>query len=479
MIFNNSYHNPVFKQPRSIGKSNLELHNNSQISHSSTNKYIDFVSWLNNSVEPMAFTNDSNQTDELLMSGINHFPPKAIDLIDWLNNSFEPIAFINHSNQTDELLRSAFNKYLETEGLFQKNQSSFKIDEELWIKRFYLIIDGFAISIVASIGIIINMIGTFRLLSTRSERTKMYNLLLSSILIFDTFFLGFQILRTVQTYFISISANYLRPYYVLISSGVRFTFLSSILMLVALAHSRYHAITTPFRQRILLLSWKKRRNLFLTYLIPTIILSMIFTLPISWEIETGLHLIPSKLRLNPYYSIFFVGVLNLGLTGLLPVVYLIYITYNIVTQMKKQNRIIRKNQASVSKIRSDQCNQDDKVSKNFVSMIILYVLLHSLRIITCIGEVLVVVMPNKDDSNLQLGYGIPKWLQIVAPISDLCTVLNASINIIIYKYLTTLFTYCPVCNSNSFQNSCPSEATSTRRNSQPPNNLQNMEMVNM
>ena len=52
---------------------------------------------------------------------------------------------------------------------------------------------------------------------------------------------------------------------------------------------------------------------------------MIVTLPVFWEVEDTIDLIeeetqdimPSSLRLHPYYSIFYVGVVNLGLLGLL------------------------------------------------------------------------------------------------------------------------------------------------------------------
>ena len=53
-----------------------------------------------------------------------------------------------------------------------------------YLSTLYLVIDGFASPILASIGIILNVLGVC-VLSTRSRRRKMFNLLLSTLLIFD------------------------------------------------------------------------------------------------------------------------------------------------------------------------------------------------------------------------------------------------------------------------------------------------------
>ena len=104
-----------------------------------------------------------------------------------------------------------------------------------------------------------------------------------------------------------------------------------------------------------------------------------------------------------------------------------------------------------------------KISKTLVVVMIVFLLLNSLRILTAGGEFLFLfVVPNKDDLAIVLGYGVPTWLQVIAPIGELCTVLNATINIIIYKYLksTACLRNCPTCIPNCFGNVPPQEIPS-------------------
>ena len=68
---------------------------------------------------------------------------------------------------------------------------------------------------------------------------------------------------------------------------------------------------------------------------------------------------------------------------------------------------------------------------------------------------------NKSSYCLQLGYGIPEWLQIISIMSNLCTVIGCSINTIIYNCLksTSLLNPLPscICNCLEHQNPPPSD----------------------
>ena len=90
---------------------------------------------------------------------------------------------------------------------------------------------------------------------------------------------------------------------------------------------------------------------------------------------------------------------------------------------------------------------NDNVSKTCVVLIVIFITLHCPRVITSVGEFFVAARPNKDEVAQQLGHGVPIWLQALALISELCTMLNACLNIIIYKYMTsaTVLQYCPSC----------------------------------
>ena len=69
-------------------------------------------------------------------------------------------------------------------------------------------------------------------------------------------------------------------------------------------------------------------------------------------------------------------------------------------------------------------------------MIFTFIILHSLRIATNIGELIILFAKNKNsDHELQHERGTPNWLEIVATLSDICMVVNAFINYVIYHYL--------------------------------------------
>ena len=181
------------------------------------------------------------------------------------------------STRTDELSAyyvDMFNNSIQHVHL-ESNTSSQPIDlsslftDEFVSTTFYLGISGYATLIVAIIGIIQNTAGIC-LLSNRSRRRNMFNMLLSTTLLFDTSFLVFHTLGCIQAYFVSLPANYIKSCYIFTNSGERFSLISSILMVLALGHSRYHAVKRPFKQRLLLISWKRRRKQFLKYIILSI-----------------------------------------------------------------------------------------------------------------------------------------------------------------------------------------------------------------
>ena len=85
------------------------------------------------------------------------------------------------------------------------------------------------------------------------------------------------------------------------------------------------------------------------------------------------------------------------------------------------------------------CN---KVSKTILVTLISFILLHSLRLITSVGELITILGRNKiSDNDLQHGLGIPKWLQIVMPFNSLCLVIHSSTNYLLYLYLNSTIKY--------------------------------------
>ena len=339
-----------------------------------------------------------------------------------------------------------------------------KIAKDLNMDLFLLVLDTYGTLILAAIGIFVNIIGCYQLLR-RSERKKMISLMLVSILSFDILYLAFKLVRSVE-YFIPVPNEYLSPYYTLADAGARFSLTDSILMMVAIGRVRYQAVRKPIHQRIFLSSRNKRLQELLKYLIPTVILSLAFTFPIYFEMDNepiqlggdAVQSSSSKIRFSPLYSFFVLGIWNFVLLGVLPFVCLIYFSCKMITHTRKNQLPSREDPNAMGIINETS----EKITKSLVAIIVLFIILHSPRLISSVGEYYFLTIPNKDQIAIELGYGIPIWLKVLGPINEFCTVLNACLNIIIYRYLNCsgILRYClmrvPSCFSTSTRTRIPS-----------------------
>ena len=365
---------------------------------------------FSNAFEMSTSNNDSIANDEIL--GYTN-PPRRISIF----NETKDI-----SASLDNILQNRFN--ISKDALTVNK--SYESDLENTGMNLNLYIGGYCTLTITVIGFVLNMVGIY-LLSRREGLKNIFNIMLVINLIFDTIYLVFQATRSVSTHFISSSHPSTVTSYILTNSGERFTYISSVLMLIALTHSRYQAATSPYEYRQIKRRWSKRRTQLLKYLVPTIFVATCFSIPVIFEIDTEevfsvegrvTEVIPSKLRLNPYYSIFLKGGLNLGILGLVPCLSFLYFTYHIVKSL---------NQRSLN---------NHKASKTLIFMIISFVLLHSLRMVTNIGEIILLFNKNKISVyDLQHDCSIPEWLEITAILGNICMVINASLNYLIYHFL--------------------------------------------
>ena len=372
-----------------------------------------------------------NQVSELIVSNAFNMStfnsePMADDKILGYPNRPQPLSFFNETKEIaaslDYLLQNRSNISKDTHTANQSDES----DLESFTINLNLYIGGYFTLTTTIVGFVLNIIGIY-LLSRRQGLQNIFNIMLIINLIFDTTYLIFQATRSVNTHFISSSNPPTATSYVLTNSGERFTYIASVLMLIALTHSRYQAATSPHEYRQIKRLWSKRRNQLLKYILPIIFVASFFTIPVMFEIETEevfwdkdqiTKVIPSKLRLNPYYSIFLKGGLNLGLLGVVPCFSFLYFTYHIVQSL---------NQRSMD---------NHKASKTLIFMIISFILLHSLRMVTNIGEIILLFNKNKISVyDLQHDRKIPEWLEITAILGNICMVINASINYLIYHFL--------------------------------------------
>ena len=331
---------------------------------------------------------------------------------------------------------------------------------------WFFYVAGFATLVIACIGLLLNASGIYFLFRKKGHK-NMFNILLIVNLVFDTMYLAFQTARSLNTHFISFTTSPSATYYILANSSERFTYIASVLSLVALAHSRYQVVTDPYKGRRIKLFWSVRRRQLMTYLLPTIFIATSFTVPVIFEIDTAIltsseeetvHIIPSEIRSSPYYSIFVIGLLNVVVLGIFPFFSLLYYTFYIKKSLNQRFSFIQSHPVKNTRegktfhydnaVASENSERDlkrrysntnnDKASKTLFLMIFTFVLLHSLRLVANVGELIVVIGKDKTSNNdLQQGQGIPEWLQVVATLGNMFMTLNASVNYLIYLYLNS------------------------------------------
>ena len=354
-----------------------------------------------------------------------------------------------------ESINNAFEQLLTGNETFKGSSSLVTDNNDYLLSNFLLVLNGYIVSILSAIGILINILG-IAFLFNGPRRRKLFSLFVSSLLFFDAFFLVFELLRSTEGYFFSISEKYFKTYNIIINSGIRFTVTSSIWMLVTLGHIRLSAIRKPFQHNSDIMTWKERRNYWSRYFVPIVISATIFTLPIILEVEDVMipHevknvdsiIISSYLGLNLLNSKLYIGLLNLTLTWMIPIFCLVCLTHQTKCELKKRNRI-------VDRFRSLKIGQEmakeDGVTKKLVTITITFLALHSIRVIWIFSEFYILLAQNNDNTLIQKSYNVPTWHYVTASLSEIFMVINSSVNGIIYLHsdLNEVLKMCSVRNS--------------------------------
>ena len=221
--------------------------------------------------------------------------------------------------------------------------------------------------------------------------------------------------------------------------GLRFYLISSIYNTVALSHSRFCATNNPIIHRNTMNSPSDRMKYFRRYIIPIAIFAAIIAIPAIWEHEitntlnnaTGPYIIASGLRQNPYYSMFYVGFLSLGLNGILPFSLLVYFTITITRGIHRNEYRApsRTNPRERVNIVFNQ-TRDPTLVVNLI--ILLFLVFHSLRLGLTVVEFSMQLYKLKNKV-YAIGCNGAFWLNILSAISDLFLCVNSSINTIIYN----------------------------------------------
>ena len=305
---------------------------------------------------------------------------------------------------------------------------------------FELIINGYASLSISSVGVVANIIGIF-FISIGRKRGTLFNLLLTGAFLSDVVFLSLDVLRCINLFVIPIPESYLWSYHIALQSGIRCSMASSVLFLVAIARARLVAITQPFQVSAIGASTGKTRNRFLEYCVPISLISISIASMVYWETNkeichmengnTTIIPVPSFLRLNPIYSIFYVGFINVGLLGAFPLISLIYCSYNLIHESKKQTDSLRTSCPKLVLIRD---MQRQKLTHSLVSIIFAFIALHSFRIFNSFGEFILLIISYKNQNGFIYDIGTPALFFYTTSLSELFITIYASINVMIYLY---------------------------------------------
>ena len=437
-----------------------------------------------------------------------------------------PIQRLNDLNIALKRLTSAVRRVMNDSDAPSVNMSTFdstNVDiNQTYLSTMDTVFYDYVIPIIVVIGLISNIFGIC-FLSTGTRRGKTNSLLLLSFVTFNILFLLLEAIKSVEFFELLGASRYRATYQIILISAIRFSKIASFFMLISHSRFRLSAIKEPIRYVNRTRSGIGRRNSWLKSFVPVTIISVLLTLPILFEFEFDYEdnddekvqiLLPSSLRLHPIYSIIYVGGLNVVILGVLPMIYLLYIAHQLKCQMRKRNRtidymivhstsaIIQKSLtfSMLQKVREEQKTMENdirllsklkdeiKTTGSTARAIFFFVAFNVFRIITTCGEFYVLFDSNKDDESIKRGNGVPLWVDIMALLSELCSVINSSLVPVIYldlktRDLKTSFLSIKILVLNRFsseRNSLPSEAQTNQHQDSKTNEAhQNIELTNV
>ena len=310
-------------------------------------------------------------------------------------------------------------------------------------------------------------------------KTNFFHRLLICLAVFDTLYISCEISEVFrhryntflqQTIFV----NFVYP--------IRNIFMfSSVYMTVVLALERYQAITNPINYKVKSTLTRMNWQLY-THVVPGVFFAIIYYLPKFFELDVEekyecsyfanatmiytndtaeksisiggneictfkYYLIPTNLRRNHLYVLFYIVLANLILTAILPLVVLTFLNLKIKSSLKKfmKNEHELKNRRVSNAIDSNFANNGKSTSssntdrnKTFIlfSISILFAISHSLRVVLNIDE-FVYLMAKMTENQICTSSRI--WTKYVGPFNQFFIILNSSLNFFIYVFFDSRF----------------------------------------
>ena len=317
---------------------------------------------------------------------------------------------------------------------------------------------------ISIIGVVLNFI-TIVVLLTSTMRNNFFNRLLICLAIFDNLYLFCEISEVARLKFYTFAQQYIFANFIY---PIRSVFLcSSIYMTIALTLERYQAIASPVQYRARGSDNQTKR--LLTYVLPILIVNLIYYAPKILELEVVKNadcnpsnvltnssetkdeidiflncsheyiILPSQLRTNHHYLLWYMNISNLILTAFIPAVTLIYLSCKIYSSLGKFIRRqptthLNSQRQLIASIKGNrrQPMADEKKTFILFSLIIVFVICHSLRICLNVDEFLNLATFVEEQEN---GCNNPKfWDQVLVPLNQMLLIINASAHFFIYVF---------------------------------------------
>ena len=341
------------------------------------------------------------------------------------------------------------NSYPETDaGIRSNNSAPHDVTwEHIFVAHFALIVEGYGITIIAVCGMISNIAGIFYTLA-KSQRDKLFNMILSTLVTFDTVFLSCTLVSVLDRFFMPIPIINVWVGVYLLHPLVRISMAMSIFLTLALAQERFDAVNKPIQHRNSLHSAKNRRHRLFKYLFIGIILSVVLNAPVFWEMDilydNSDPPIPyselSAFRQNPYYSLIYVNIIRLLAFGIVPISCLIYLNYRIVKARNSTTVWAPQLRSSVGRTTTVT---ETVMTKSLISIVIVFVICNLPRVVMNSIEYFILKqldsLPNNYPNDVSFNFVF--FFMIMQSISELLLVLNSSLNIVLYMSFKTINVY--------------------------------------
>ena len=348
---------------------------------------------------------------------------------------------------------NSWNKSIQENAIFLFEKCVLVSMKEVSILRdvsFWL--DGIAILVVASFGILLNLPVIF-LFVTRRNLKNLFNVLFISLLCLDTCVLIVEVMTSLHDHhgFLQTSPSSIFPNLILPSLS-RFSVTAIILIHIAISVERYLGTLYPLRHR----SRISKKRLVKIYL-PVITASVVCTIPVFFETpiikptspDINHRAATTQFKHHVYYNIFYLGIVRAFFLGLLPFVILMLLNWKIfraIIHSRNQSGRMRRSNRTPGRMRHPTrtamrrlpitwraSEQNYKMAKALFFTAASFILCHLPRVIVlfCVQSASSEI-EECAETPLGIIYPFPFWLYVLKYVSNVLVIINSSINPIIY-----------------------------------------------